>query len=219
VFALLLQTRRKALAAVMLVGAMIGGIMFLPQDWFDRMGTIETYDEDASTQGRFQIWALSTQIALDRPLVGGGFDVLFDRDTYVRYQSNIRPRTAHSIVFQVLGEHGFVGLFLFLMMGLSVWLQGFKVRRLTRYRADLRWAYDLASMWQVSLMGYFSAGLFLNLAFFDLVYLYIPLSAATTAIVIRETMSNPVRAGTSPPASAPAVGGALATPALGAGRG
>lgn len=205
---MLLQTRRKVLAGVILVGAFIGGLMILPETWFARMGTIESYEEDASTQGRFEIWGLSTEIALDRPLVGGGFDVLFDLDTYARYSSSIRPRSAHSIVFQVLSEHGFVGLFLFLMMGLSIWFKGWKVRRLTRERADLRWAYDLASMWQVSLAGYFAGGLFLNLAFIDLVYLFIPISAATVALAMQETAPAGARAPT------PALAG-LPRPALG----
>ena len=203
VLTILVQTRRKALASVILLGALVGGILFLPQDWFDRMGTIETYDEDASTQGRFEIWALSTQIALDRPIFGGGFDVLFDRDTYARYNSDIRPRSAHSIIFQVLGEHGFVGLFLFLMMGLATWFKGWRVRKLTRNRSDLRWAYDLASMWQVSLTGYVAAGLFLNLAFFDLVYLFVPIAAATAALVLRETAPAAARMQLVAPSSLP----------------
>lgn len=214
-FAMLLQTRRKVLAGMIMVGALVGGLMFLPQDWFDRMGTIETYDEDASAQGRLEIWGLSTEIALDRPLVGGGFDVLFSYDTYARYDSTIRPRSAHSIVFQVLGEHGFVGLFLFLGMGLATWLKGWKVRKLTKDRPDLRWAHDLASMWQVSLMGYFSAGLFLNLAFFDLVYLFIPLAVSTAALVVQETRSVPARA---PALSPPVPDGVAGRPAFGAER-
>lgn len=198
VLTMLLQTRRKMLAGVIMVGALVGGLLFLPQDWFDRMGTIETYEEDASTQGRFEIWGLSTEIALDRPLVGGGLDVLFSYDTYVRYDSTIRPRSAHSIIFQVLGEHGFVGLFLFVGMGLATWLKGWRIRKLTKDRPDLRWAFDLASMWQVSLTGYCAAGLFLNLAFFDLVYLLIPIAAGTTALVLEQTRPAPAAIGARP---------------------
>lgn len=194
-FALLAQTRRKFLTGFLVFSVALGALAFLPQDWFDRMSTLGDEEVDASTQGRFDIWAFSTEVAISRPIVGGGFDMLFDRATYDLYGSSIRPRSAHSIVFQVLGEHGFIGLFLFLMIGISVWFKAQWVKKNTKGIPRLQWAHDLASMAQVSLMGYFVAGLFLNLAFFDLIYLYVPMMVGTATVVMRERAKAAPEAG------------------------
>ena len=186
--ALIAQTRRRLLIGGVVVVVFGGALLFLPQAWFDRMSTVSEVPEgevDASTQGRFEIWAFSTQVALDRPLTGGGFDMLYDIRTFNLYGSTIKPRTAHSIVFQVLGEHGFIGLFLFLMIGITLFFRALSIRRAVKGIPHLQWAGDLATMCQISLMGYFVAGLFLNLAFFDLIYLYIPLVVCTGVVVAR----------------------------------
>ena len=95
-------------------------------------------------------------------------------------------RSAHSIYFEVLGETGFVGLGLFLMLGLSTILTAGSIIRLTRGRSDLDWARNLAAMLQVSLIGYAAAGAFLNLGFFDLYYAIIALVVVLKALVVKE---------------------------------
>lgn len=86
---------------------------------------------------------------------------------------------AHSIYFQVLGSLGFLGLALFLLFWVLVWRQCAWIRRKTRDRPDLRWAFILASMTQVSLVGYAVGGAFLDLAFWDLpYYLYAAITVA-----------------------------------------
>src|SRR5690606_22860032 len=63
-----------AIFAVVLAGALLSA----PEKWYARMETIANYHEDESAQGRFDAWAFATKIALDRPLVGGGFRVFYD---------------------------------------------------------------------------------------------------------------------------------------------
>ena len=76
----------------------------------------------------------------------------------------------HSIYFEVLGEHGWIGLTIFLSLGLTALLTCSRIVKLSRDRPDLKWASDLAKMMQVCLVGYAAAGTFLNLATFDLFY-------------------------------------------------
>ena len=73
----------------------------------------------------------------------------------------------HSICFGVLGEHGFIGLGIFLLLGLFVWFRAQKVIRTCKKDPDRKWASDLAVMIQVSLIGYASGGAFLGLMYFD----------------------------------------------------
>jgi O-antigen ligase len=44
----------------------------MPQQWYDRMSTIQTYDQDQSAIGRINAWHMAYNMAKDRPL-GGGF--------------------------------------------------------------------------------------------------------------------------------------------------
>jgi len=76
----------------------------------------------------------------------------------------------HSIYFQVLGEHGFVGLALFLAFLFFSWRTGSRVLRFCKDKPELKWASDLAAMCQVSLLGYCAGGAFLTLAYADLLY-------------------------------------------------
>jgi probable O-glycosylation ligase (exosortase A-associated) len=77
---------------------------------------------------------------------------------------------AHSIYFQVLGEHGFVGLGLFLLLGIMAWRTAGYLRRTGPLLPATQWTADLGAMTQASLAGYAVGGAFLSLAYFDLPY-------------------------------------------------
>jgi hypothetical protein len=70
----------------------------------------------------------------------------------------------------VLGEHGFVGLSLFLGLMLMTWRTAARVRRAAAADPAQKWLADLVAMIQVSLIGYAVGGAFLGLAYFDLFY-------------------------------------------------
>ncbi len=171
----LLKSRRRVLPLI------LGGIFIamvphiVPENWFERMNTIETYEEDKSATERIRAWHNAMDLASKRVL-GGGYDVL------IRYGG----RDAHSIYFEVLGEHGYIGLALFLSLGILTWRKAGTIKKLTKQREDLRWAGDLAAMIQVSMIGYASAGAFLGLAYFDLYYVLIALIVCTHRVVEKE---------------------------------
>jgi probable O-glycosylation ligase (exosortase A-associated) len=148
------------------------GVLFamMPQSWHDRMSTIETYQEDSSAMGRINAWHFAWNLAKARPLVGGGFNT-FAPELFQRYAPNPEDfHDAHSIYFQMLAEHGFVGLGLFLALLAGAFGTGRHVIRRTRDHPDLAWAGQLAAMVQVSFIGYMVGGAFLGLAYFDLPY-------------------------------------------------
>ena len=75
---------------------------------------------------------------------------------------------AHSIYFSILGEHGWIGLLLFLLVFIFAWqAAGQLVKQYHESQTD-RWISDLASMLQVSLVAYLAGGAFLSLSYFDL---------------------------------------------------
>jgi probable O-glycosylation ligase (exosortase A-associated) len=165
-------------------------IMFMPEHWTSRMHTIQTYEEDASAMGRINAWWFAFNLAKDRPIVGGGFET-FRGWIFARWAPDPgNYHDAHSIYFEVLGEHGFVGLALFLALGLmSLRLAG-QVARLARKDTALQWMTDLASLLQVSLIGYATAGLFLGLAYFDFYYALVAAVVGCKVVLERHQHSS-----------------------------
>lgn len=150
---------------------------FMPQSWHERMQTIQTYEEDSSAMGRINAWETAINVANDRPF-GAGFE-MYTPNVFLIYAPNPTEqraadpriaRAAHSIYFQVLGEHGWIGLFLFLMIWFSAWRMAGRLRVGTAKDPDTRWLHAFGSMAQVSLVGFAVGGAFLSLAYFDLPY-------------------------------------------------
>ena len=56
------------------VGAVLAVFQFAPAAWFQRMQTIESYDEDRSAKGRLFFWQLSWVVAFKHPITGAGFN-------------------------------------------------------------------------------------------------------------------------------------------------
>jgi probable O-glycosylation ligase (exosortase A-associated) len=181
-----LRSRGKVISLIGLLIVAGSALMFMPQQWFDRMGTIGTYQQDDSALGRINAWTFAYNLAKDRPIIGGGFDV-FTTELFLRYAPNPTDvHDAHSIYFEVLAEQGFVGLFLFLALAIAVMLQGQKIRRLTRGKPQLSWAHEAAGMLQVSFAGFGVGGAFLGLAYFDLPYHIMAMMIIVHAVVRRE---------------------------------
>jgi probable O-glycosylation ligase (exosortase A-associated) len=167
---LILKSRKRIVFAAVLAVILPLSLLVMPQKWYDRMETIGNYEQDASAMGRINAWWFAYNLAKDRPVVGGGFET-FRRELFRIYApepDNVHD--AHSIYFEVLGEHGFVGLFIFLVLGLFLWRSCSRLIKDTRGHPELIRYGDLGRMIQVSLIGYAASGAFLGLAYFDLYY-------------------------------------------------
>lgn len=167
------QKRQRVLGAVIIVTAGLLLVAFMPDDWGSRMSTIKTYDQDQSAMGRIAAWWVAWGIAFDYPFGVGFFaarpELFFKYSPYVDMLAGHYP-VAHSIYFQMLGFHGFVGLGLFLMIWVVTWFTAARLRKQAEGVPQARWCADLAGMAQVSLIGYLVGGAFLDLAYFDLPY-------------------------------------------------
>jgi probable O-glycosylation ligase (exosortase A-associated) len=190
-----LKSRHKMATGFLMI--LVVGVLAAnqPQSWYDRMDTIQNYQEDRSVQGRFNAWHTAFNVASDR-VIGGGFNV-FQPETFSQYAPDpYDVHDAHSIYFEVLGELGFIGLALFLLMWLFVWFKAGRVISVCRGHPENKWAADLAAMAQVSLVGYAVGGAFLGLAYFDLPYhimIMIVLAAKFTGVA-RKTQQAPLAA-------------------------
>lgn len=179
-----INSRNKIVTALVLGLTAYSIANFMPQSWYDRMGTIEHHEEDGSAQGRINAWWVSWNVANDR-FMGGGFEC-FQAPTFKIYAPNPdNVHDVHSVFFEVLGEHGFVGLAIFLLLGVTTWFSAGWTARRTRKMPGILWVSDMMRMVQCSLIAYATAGLFLGLAYFDYYYTLVIIVIATTWLVKR----------------------------------
>lgn len=184
---LFLKSRRRF--AVVLAVLVVGFVAwhFMPTQWTARMDTLQHARQINSAQTRIQSWKFAANVAIHRPLFGGGFEVYQSGAMWGRYgPPGATPRAIHSIYFRILGEQGFTGLLLFLALLFASWRKCSQVRKNTRGSPPLKWAFDLASMLQVSLVAFIVAGTFLPMPYFDLSYQLMALCALLAGHVVQE---------------------------------
>jgi probable O-glycosylation ligase (exosortase A-associated) len=191
--ALFLKSRRRLTLAIAFVALGMVGYNFMPAKWTARMDTIQHAQKVNSFETRVQSWKFATNVALHNPLLGGGFNVYESGAMWGRYgPAGAKPRAIHSVYFRVLGEQGFPGLFLFLALLATSWRYCAKVRRQTRRMPGEKWAFDLASMFQVSLLAYITAGLATTSTYFDMTYQLMAMCAILHALAnTRSTAAEP----------------------------
>ncbi|AVR94781.1 putative O-glycosylation ligase, exosortase A system-associated [Pseudoduganella armeniaca] len=180
-----LKSNQKAVIGVLLLCCVPFALVFMPEQWHARIDTIDEYQQDESAMGRINAWKMAYNLANDR-LMGGGFEI-YDAEVFERYAPVPEDvHAAHSIYFQVLGEHGWIGLAIYLALGFLTWRTGSWIVRAAEPHAELAWAANLAKMIQVSLLGFMVGGAFLSLVYFDVPYYLMAAMVATRMIVERE---------------------------------
>ena len=175
------QSKAKAVTAIAFIVLGFFGYMFMPQSWHDRMASISDYEEDSSAMERLYAWEYSFHMANDR-LTGGGFNN-WSRENYAKYMPIAKqPFVARSIYFGVLGESGWPGLVLFLLVLFLVWRQLNQVIALTRDDPERANFTFLARMLKISIIAFMAGGAFLSLAYFDLAWHIMAIAVAMTQL-------------------------------------
>ena len=178
-------TRRqiKSIAATVIIGGLT--FILLPDQWFDRMETIGEYSEDRSAQGRLDAWRTSFNMAKADPLTGAGFTAIERPDVYFSHNPDSilgASKAAHSIYFQVLGDHGFVGLFIYLSIALLAWRNTQRLSRSPPGTQRDDWIIDITLALKLSLIGFWVGGAFLSMAYYDLYFILVVVTGILTQI-------------------------------------
>ena len=190
---LMLRTvKRRMLYLGALALAGLVAVPFLPSAFSERMGTIKTYQADESASTRLAVWGWTWEYAKTHPF-GGGFEAY--RQNQIRYNTVSvqgsgagttvkrdltvdKSRAYHSSYFEMLGEQGYPGLALWLLINVVGLVRMEVVRR--RYIRDedeegRAWAGRLAEALQHAQLIYLLGGAFVGIAFQS--YLYFVLGA------------------------------------------
>lgn len=199
-FAAWLGSRYKILLALVVVLAAPVAYQFTPESWRERQSTVSTAStEDGSFIGRLWAWKISTLIATNDPLTGGGYRAVTDPVLWGYYAPftplfgpietppippELTPKAAHNIYFQVLGDHGFTGLLLFLLILTKSFFDNWRNIGKARKLGEL-WLVKLCSALNIGIIGYGITGLNVSLAYFDLSYAFFAL-----VVVINNYLKN-----------------------------
>ena len=195
---LLLRTVRYRFVFMGAAGLLaLAAIPFLPAEYTERMGTIQNYQSDESASTRVQVWEWTLDYVKDHPL-GGGFDAFrgnsFTFETvrrvevggvvsYERQEVTDEARAYHSAYFEVLGEQGWPGLFLWLAIHVGGLIKMEQLRRRSRKSDDpeqQRWGAFAVALQQAHIV-YLVGALFIGIAFQPFMLMIVGLEIAIAA--------------------------------------
>jgi probable O-glycosylation ligase (exosortase A-associated) len=156
---------------------------FMPEEWLSRMHSTENADADNSFMERIMAWKIGTLVAMDN-ILGGGFDCVINKKIWMMYSlkfdrldfipSPMPPIgmafATHSMYFQVLSNHGFIGLTLFLMLLSSIMLKLSNILRLAEKNCFPDWIINLTKMLRLAILSYCVSGAAVNVAYMDTLY-------------------------------------------------
>lgn len=172
-----LITKYKIRIMLLCVGIVLMIQMFATDAWLERIGGITKSNKESSAAGRIVVWKWTLDYVKDRPILGGGFmsykanagvlHLYGDADIEVDYRAN-SGKAFHNIYFEVLGEHGYPGLFIFSFIILLT----LKLNRKTSKTTTEPWIKDAAIANNICLLIYCGCGMFIGIAFSPWLYLF-----------------------------------------------
>jgi probable O-glycosylation ligase (exosortase A-associated) len=202
----------------------LAAIPFLPQSFTGRMSTIQGYQSDSSASTRLAVWGWTWNYAQENPL-GGGFGAYRGNKIEVRTvatqgEGGVQTITArteidqgrayHSAYFEMLGEQGFFGLALFLLIHLIGLVRMEVLRR--RYRkaeGDKAWIAPLATALQHFQIIYLVGASFVAIAYQPFTFMMLGVQIGLDLLVARRERAERPKAAFAP-ASARQAGAAPA---------
>ena len=173
---LILNSKHKFLAIpLVLVGAFFVKD-YLPQEWFGRMHTLETYQQDSSAMSRIQAWTDGWNHTLEHPFVGAGFDGWRE----------VTQRDWHSSYVEMFSEHGFIAFGLWLSLIVGTLISMTTLPNKTFQVEGMEWVANYCFMLRASLICYMVGTAFLGLSYWDLLYHLIFIAVLVKKIALEE---------------------------------
>lgn len=183
-----LMLRGKHKFLLILVGAAVAAILvyFMADSWINRISTIDDYKTESSAAIRILVWKWTLEFVKSYPLGGGFHSYIINQITLPGEGGAMQfGRAFHSIYFEMLGEHGWPGLFLFLSIAGMVLLQNFNISRRTAKIPELEWCAGLAVAIQSGMAAFLTAGAFVGIAFQPMFWYFVAMTVCLRSYVWR----------------------------------
>lgn len=175
------KSRAKVLLVLLITPFLV--YPFLPDAWVNRMSTMSDTKNESSALGRIVVWRWTLDYVSERPLMGGGFNSYLANagqlggygehgEVEITAESG---KAFHNIFFEVLGEQGYVGLLLYLMIIGQTLLT---LRHIFRSQHSQEWQKLLGRCLFISLIVYLVGGMFIGVAYYPWVFYMHGLSIA-----------------------------------------
>lgn len=165
----------------MIITAVVVVFLYAPDQYFERLETIRSYQQESSAQTRIIAWKAAIGMATDHPLTGVGSGHFPYR--IGEYQKEFWGTiTAHSMYFLILGELGFPGIVFLLSMLMTNYYRNRRLMKQARGSANDLQEREFAHLFFVingSLIAFSVAGAFLSVTYYPHLYL---LTALCTVI-------------------------------------
>jgi putative inorganic carbon (hco3(-)) transporter len=184
-----LRSRRKLRFGV-IIGIVACLLLYATSsDWNDRVATIGNFEQENSAYTRILVWRWVLEFTAAHPFGGGFESYLINRieipgtdgePAIVQF-----GRAFHSIYFEVLGEQGYPGLAIFLLVTALAFFRLNRVAKQARADPELAWAGSLAGALQSGLAVFLSAGAFVGIAFQPMYWYFLAMSVSLNAYMVR----------------------------------
>ncbi len=175
-------SRYKISLAVLFMIVLAIGTFFITDDWIQRMETIRAPTSDESASDRLAIWGWTWEYVKSHPL-GGGFVAYIANLGHI--PGNDYPRAFHSIYFEVLGEHGYIGFAIFLAILLTTVKMDWGLYRRNRRNPEMAWVSDIGRALMICMAVFMSGGAFIGVAFQPMLYYLVALTISARACELR----------------------------------
>jgi len=186
---LIWHSKRKYLVIPLFFFGAILAIDYLPDEWFGRMNTIQTYEQDKSAGGRLEVWGDGWRHTLRHPFVGAGFEGW-------RWVS---MRDWHSAPVEIFSEHGFIAFAMWLSLIIGTLRSLTTLPRKTRRVEGMEWVSNYCYMIRLSLVAYCVGTLFLGLSYWDILYQLIFIAILIKKFALEELEGKPSDGGSQQP--------------------
>jgi putative inorganic carbon (HCO3(-)) transporter len=163
--------------------------------WNARISTVRNFEKENSAYTRILVWRWTLGFTATHPL-GGGFQTYVinhievpgngDNPGHIEF-----GRAFHSIYFEVLGEHGYPGIVIFLTLAGTMFVKLRQLARRARSHPELQWVVGLADALQSGLAVFMSAGAFVGIAFQPMFWYFISLGVCLNAYMWRVECQQP----------------------------
>jgi probable O-glycosylation ligase (exosortase A-associated) len=197
-----LQSKHKVRYAI--YGAIVGAIAALyvirpDSEWLERMSTITHYNQDSSAEGRILVWKWTLNFVKTHPFGGGFNSYVIDTIEFPGADGSaayvVHGKAFHSMYFEMLGEHGWPGLGLFLTLLIATFLTLVRVALKCRKLPEMAWCRDLAIAFMIAEVVLAVCGAFIGIAFQPEVYYTFAMTAMLASHVRTvERRVGPIRA-------------------------